>query len=149
MSHFVPWCSGTFRAPLPSCPAEPAALAMQSAKEHTPPAGLPDWWASAPDGQLSPWALAQVWALLRASGEFGLELSDQQIAEQVTKAGGGHPTKQRIQQFRVAVASDPLWYPGKVRAGAKKRGPKPKLTEGKRLGLAQSAMSLKSNGIGP
>ena len=43
---------------------------MKGAKEQTPPAGLPDWWASAPGGGLSPWALAQVWALLRVSGQL-------------------------------------------------------------------------------
>ena len=90
-------------------------------------------------------ALAQARALLRVSGKCGLGLSDGQIAEQLPKAGGGHPTKQSIQQLRLTIASDPLWFPGKAKPGAQKRGRKPKLTEAKRIRIAKSDTSLKTN----
>ena len=90
-------------------------------------------------------ALAQARALLRVSGKCGLGLSDGQIAEQLPKAGGGHPTKQPIQQLRLTIASDPLWFPGKAKPGAQKRGRKPKLTEAKRIRIAKSDTSLKTN----
>ena len=90
-------------------------------------------------------ALAQARALLCVSGKCGLGLSDGQIAEQLPKAGGGHPTKQSIQQLRLTIASDPLWFPGKAKPGAQKRGRKPKLTEAKRIRIAKSDTSLKTN----
>ena len=73
-------------------------------------------------------------------------MSDGRIAEALPKAGGGHPTKQSIQQLRLTIASGPLWYPGKAKPGAQKRGRKPKLTEAKRLRVAKSATSLKTSG---
>ena len=76
-------------------------------------------------------------------------MSDGDIAAGVTKVGGGHPTTQSIAQIRLAIAEDPLWYPGKIKDGAKKRGPTPKLTEAKKLCVARSAMALKSAGVGP
>ena len=87
--------------------------------------------------------------MLRVSDQKGLELSDGDIAAGVTKVGGGHPTKQSIAQIRLAIAEDPLWYPGKIKDGAKKRGPKPKLTEAKKLRIARSAMALKRAGVEP
>ena len=78
--------------------------AIQAGQEQTPPAGLPGWWVSAPDGELSPWALAQAWALLRVSGKCGLDLSDGQIAEALPKAGGGPPTKQSIRNWIKSAA---------------------------------------------
>ena len=76
-------------------------------------------------------------------------MSDAEIAAEVTKVGGGHPSKQSIAQHRAAIVEDPLWYPGKVKEGAKKRGPKPQLTEAKKLRIARSAMALKDAGVEP
>ena len=114
-----------------------------------PPEGLPPWWATARDDQLSPWALAQVQALIRCSEKFGLDLSDAQIAGEVTKGDGEHPTKQSIQKLRTLFASDPGWYPGKEKPGAKKRGPKPTMTEAKKRAIASAAMGLKRAGVEP
>ena len=61
-----------------------------------PPAGSPEWWASGKVGALSPWAAAQVWALIKMSTAHGITMSDNDIASEVTKVGGGHPTKQAI-----------------------------------------------------
>ena len=61
----------------------------------------------------------------------------------------GRGSEQSIHQLRLTIASDPLWYPGKAKPGAQKRGRKPKLTEAKRLRAAKSATSLQASGIEP
>ena len=123
---------------------------MPGTSSAAPPKGLPDWWVSTEkDDNLSPWALAQVWALIRCSDKFGLDLSDAQIAEQVTKGNGDHPRKQRIQQLRTLFASDPAWYPGKVKPDPQKRGPKPVMTIAKKRAIASAAMGLKRAGVEP
>ena len=115
----------------------------------SPPAGLPGWWASGKEGYLCPWAQAQVWALVRVSEKRGLDLSDWEIAEEVTKVGGGHPSKQAIAKLRACFAADSAWYPGKTSETAKRPGPKPLLTESKKLAIARSAKALKSAGEEP
>ena len=52
----------------------------------------PEWWTGGVTGYLSPWGQAQVYALVVMSDKFGLKLKDHQIAEHVTKVGGGHPS---------------------------------------------------------
>ena len=93
---------------------------MRASEDQTPPAGLPDWWVSAPGEGLSPWALAQVWALLRVSEQFGLDMSDAKIAEHVTKADGEHPTKQCVQKIRVTIGAcvSKKGWPRRPHAGA-------------------------------
>ena len=76
-------------------------------------------------------------------------MSDAQIAEQVTKANGDHPRKQRIQQLRAIFASDPGWYPGKVKPDAHKRGPKPVMNIAKKRAIASVAMGLQRAGVEP
>ena len=93
---------------------------------------------SGKEGCLSPWALAQVWALLKVSEKRGLDLSDNDIAEDVEKVGGGHPSKQAIAELRARIAADPQWYPGKKSEDAKKPARKPLLTEAKKLAIARS-----------
>ena len=89
-------------------------------------------------------------ALLKMSKKkTALALSYSQIAEEVTKVGGGHPTKQAISDLAAAVAADSNWYPGKVTEMANKRGPKPKFAVLKRKQVAKSAMSLKRRGLEP
>ena len=72
-----------------------------------------------------------------------------EIAASLTKVGGGPPTKQAIALLRRQIAADALWYPGKVALTAKKPGPKPLLTEAKKLLNARSAMALKEGGEEP
>jgi hypothetical protein len=51
----------------------------------TPEAGTPEWWKGGKSGErasLSPWALAQVWALITLTKKFDLELGDSDIAGQ-------------------------------------------------------------------
>jgi len=90
-----------------------------------------------------------VWALLKVSEKRGLDLSDNDIAEDVEKVGGGHPSKQAIAELRARIAADPQWYPGKKSEDAKKPGRKPLLTEAKKLAIARSAMALKAAGEEP
>ena len=68
------------------------------------------------------------------------------IAQEVTKIGGGHPSKQAIAELAATVEKDHLWFPGKVSAHAKKRGPKQRFTRKKQLQVAKTAMALKRNG---
>ena len=75
-----------------------------------------------------------------------VDMSFSDIAKEVTKVGGGHPSKQAVAELANNVAKDDQWYPGKVSAGAKKRGPKKKFTRGKQLRVAKSAMALKRSG---
>jgi hypothetical protein len=109
----------------------------------------PEWWVSGKEGSLAPWAQAKAWALMTVSKTKRLELSDGDIAEQVTKVGGGHPTKQGIAKLRANIEADPSWHPGKVSESAKKRGPKAKLTDQKKKAIARSAMALKASGVEP
>ena len=44
------------------------------------------------------------------------------IAQEVTKIGGGHPSKQAIAELAAIVEKDHLWFPGKVSAHAKNDG---------------------------
>ena len=39
---------------------------------------------------------------------------DSEIAQEVCKVGGGHPSKQAIRVLREKFEADPDWYPGKV-----------------------------------
>jgi hypothetical protein len=109
----------------------------------------PEWWVSGKEGSLAPWAQAKAWALMTVSKTKRLDLSDGDIAEQVTKVGGGHPTKQAIAQLRANIEADPSWHPGKVSESAEKRGPKAKLTEHNKKAIARSAMALKASGVEP
>ena len=100
-------------------------------------------------GSLSPWSQAKVWALLHVRDSRHLELPYTEIAESVSKVGGGHPTKQAISLMHKLFQQDKAWYPGKVTEGARKRSPKIKFTKGKKRAVALSAMSLKKKGIEP
>ena len=68
------------------------------------------------------------------------------IAKEVTKIGGGHPSKQAIAELAAVVEKDHNWFPGKLTAHAKKRGPKQRFTRAKQLQVAKTAMALKRNG---
>ena len=104
---------------------------------------------SGKQGSLSPWSQAKVWALLHVRDSKHLELPYTEIAESVSKVGGGHPTKQAISLLHKLFQQDKAWYPGKVTEGARKRGPKIQCTKGKKRAGALSAMSLKKKGIEP
>ena len=75
-----------------------------------------------------------------------VDMSFSDIAKEVTKVGGGRPSKQAVAEFAAKVAKDARWYPGKASANAKKRGPKQRFTRAKQLQVAKTAMALKRNG---
>ena len=103
-------------------------------------------WTVGKAGSLSPWSQAVVVALLKMRAKHSVDMSLSDIAMQVTKVGGGHPSKQAVAELAANVANDAQWYPGKVSASAKKRGPKKKFTRAKQLQVAKTAMALKRSG---
>ena len=115
---------------------------MQEANEFPGPAQ----WHSGTHGTLSPWSLAQVWALSKVSDDFGLELSHTDIATLVTKVGGGNPSQQCISGWRTVFATDPNWYPGKAMEGQKTPGRRAIITEKQKAQIAKSAMMIKAKG---
>lgn len=106
-------------------------------------------WQSGKTGSLSPWSQAVAVALLKMRALHKVKLSYEEIAHEVTKVGGGHPTRQAIALLHGVVQADSNWYPGKVSDNAAKRGPKIKFTLKKQRAVANSAMALKNAGIEP
>ena len=64
----------------------------------------PGWWLSGRKGTLSRKSQLEVQAFLKVSKTMKLDLEDGWIAERVEKVGGGHPSKQAIQQLRTHTA---------------------------------------------
>ena len=109
----------------------------------------PEWWVSGRAGTLSPWAQAQVVALCKVSDKKGIFWYDSEIALEVYKVGGGHPSKQAIRKLREKFEADPAWYPGKLSEDAGHPGRPKVIAPGHAAALAKSAMVLKSKGIVP
>jgi len=109
----------------------------------------PEWWVGGKHGSLSPWTQAKVFALVAASRQRSLGLSDTEIANQVLKVGGGHPGHTAIANLRGHFDADPDWYPGKQAESRKRPGPAPLLTPQKKQALAKAAMALKRSGEEP
>ena len=103
-------------------------------------------WTAGKKGSLSPWSQAVLVALLKVKKKLRIDMSFSDIAKEVTKVGGGHPSKQAVADLAAKVAKDDQWYPGKISASAKKRGPKKKFTRAKQLQVAKTAMALKRSG---
>ena len=104
------------------------------------------WWTSGKQGSLSPWSQAMVAAILRLREHKKIDLDYNEIAQEVTKIGGGHPSKQAICLMAALLEKDPAWHPGKDASHAKKRGPKPVFAKRDQSQVAKSAMSLKKRG---
>ena len=109
----------------------------------------PQWWVSGRKGTLSPWAQAQVFALCKISEKKGVFLYDSDIAQEVFKVGGGHPSREAIRKLRDKFEADPDWHPGKVSDDAGQPGRPNLITPTHESALAKSAMTLKSKGIMP
>ena len=71
-------CAFLHRCHIPAGRRLLGAGAMPGTHNATWPKGLPERWVSMADDNLSPWALAKVWALIRCSGKSGLGLSGAQ-----------------------------------------------------------------------
>lgn len=80
---------------------------------------------------------------------LGLSLTDDEIAEEVEKVGGGCPSRNTIRLWRETFAEDPDWYPGKQSSDCKKSGRKKTITAQQEATLAKSAMALKAHGVEP
>ena len=123
---------------------------VRSVFDMTEPAeGSPEWWVSGRTGTLSPWSTSLVNALLIVSRKMGKQLSDPDIASQVTKVGGGHPGKDAIRQLRMKIDNDPAWHPGKEADDAGTPGRKRVITTQQENTIAASAKRMKANGIEP
>ena len=103
-------------------------------------------WKDGWHGRLSLWFLAQVWALHRVSKLKGLELSHADIASEVQKVGGGHPSREAIAQLRREIDANPDWHPGMRKADRKKPGPKPLCSAKRKRTLANCAMAMQRRG---
>ena len=106
-------------------------------------------WKSGKKGSLSPWSQALVVAMLKLCSSKKLELSYAEIAKQVSKVGGGHPSKQAIAALHGSTKQDKHWHPGKVKPSAQKRGPKTKFSKAQKHTVASSAVALKKVGVEP
>ena len=98
-------------------------------------------WKRGKRGNLSPLMQAKAWGL----SEAGVSAGD--IAEKVTKVGGGHPNRHAVHKLRARIDDDPEWYPGKRPHVS--YGPAPILRGAKRKRVAECAMALKRRGVEP
>ena len=105
-----------------------------------------EWWCTARKGNLSPWSLAQVYALHKVSLLRSLDLEHTEIASLVTKVGGGHPSPQAIQLLRKQFDEDADWSPGKNSEDRNRPGRKPLFTAQKKRNLAECAMAMARRG---
>ena len=90
-----------------------------------------------------------MFALVAISHIKNLALSDNEIAQQVTKVGGGHPSRNAIRVLREKFAADAGWFPGKIDEGAGQPGRPKSITPQQEQALAKCAMALKRNGKEP
>lgn len=109
----------------------------------------PDWWVSGRLGTLSPWSQSLVCAFSVVSNTRGLSLTDSEIAAQVSKVGGGHPTRNSIRVLRAKFEADVEWHPGKQDEEAGVPGRPKTITPQQQQALAKCAMTLKAKGIEP
>ena len=110
----------------------------------------PSWWNSGPQGRLSPWSQALLWALIKVNDELELEMEDSKIATFITKVGGGHPFKNAVKEWRHDFVKDSNWYPGKTNDLKRKQpGPKKLLDGRKQHCIATCAMRLKKQKVEP
>ena len=103
---------------------------------------LQEFWKGGKQGSLSPQMQALAWGMQEA----GMEPRD--IAQKVTKVGGGHPTRQAVEQLVARIAADPEgWCPGQRPEAS--YGPAPVLRGAKRKQVAETAMRLKRQNVEP
>ena len=111
--------------------------------------GSPEWWTSGRTGTLSPWSVAKVFALVKMSARFDMELTDGNVADEVEKVGGGRPSDNSIRLWRERFEADPQWHPGKQAEGAETAGRKKIITKQQEATIAKCAMALKRKGVEP
>ena len=108
-----------------------------------------DFWLKGRAGTLSRKAQSQVWALAWASNEHALGLTQDDIAQEVEKIGGGHPTQRTISNLLRATDEDAEWYPGKGMDEKPKGGAPKKFKPQMQQAVANSAMAIKREGYEP
>ena len=91
-------------------------------------------WKGGKAGSLSPQMQALAWGM----HEAGIDARD--IAQQVTKVGGGHPSRQAVEKLVARIAADPEgWYPGQRPEAS--YGPLPVLRGAKRVVMIDPSAS--------
>ena len=112
-----------------------------------------DWWFSGRTGTLPLCEQAKAWAMTVMTDHFHFKLPARQIAEVLTKVGGGSPEERVVQKWQKVFREDNEWYPGKGveegRANGKTPGPKPQFTAQAKNAVAQAAMAEKRAGNEP
>ena len=109
----------------------------------------PEWWVSGRLGTLSPWSQSLVCAMTVVAKLRGFVVSDSEIASQVTKVGGGHPSRNSIRLLRAKFEVGAEWHPGKQDDDAGVPGRPKTITPHQEQALAKCAMNLKAHGIEP
>ena len=109
----------------------------------------PAWWVSGRTGTLSPWSQALVFALCKVSAKLEVAYTDPELAQEVYKVGGGHPTRESIRLLRQRFEEDTCWYPGKVSEEAHQPGRHKVITPAQEHVIATSAMAMKARGVEP
>ena len=104
----------------------------------------PGWWVSGRKGALSPWSQAQDFALCKVSSKLGVPYTDPELALEVCKVGGGHPTKEAFRLLRNKFEEDAEWYPGKVSMDSQQPGRPKVITSAQENAIATSAMAMKA-----
>ena len=99
---FLSNCAGVLASSTPTpCPVQQGHLVMMH-------------WTSGKEGSLSPLSQAKVMVLLSLRDKNTVSMSYSDIAEEVIKVGGVHPTRQAIARQHKVMKKDKQWYPGKV-----------------------------------
>ena len=109
----------------------------------------PGWWVSGRKGAPSPWSQAQVFALCKVPAKLGVPYTDPELALEVSKVCGGHPTKEAIRLLRNKFEEDADWYPGKASMDSQQPGRPKVMTPAQENAIAPSAMAMKVRGMEP
>ena len=99
-----------------------------------------DFWLQGRTGTLSRKSQAQIWGLAKASEDYSLGLTQDDMAQTVERIGGGHPTQGAISKLLRAIEDDAEWYPGKGLDDMAAGGRKKEFTPLKQQAVANAAM---------
>ena len=108
-----------------------------------------EFWTGGRTGTLSRKAQAELWALAKANEQYSLGMKQWQMAQEVTKVGGGHPSQKAVSDLLKAIAADPDWYPGKNIDEHPRTGRPADFTPQMKQACANAAMAVKREGWEP
>ena len=108
-----------------------------------------EFWTGGRTGTLSRKAQAELWALAKVNEQYSLGMKQWQMAQEVTKVGGGHPSQKAVSDLLKAIAVDPDWYPGKNIDEHPRTGRPADFTPQMKQACANAAMAVKREGWEP